>query len=62
MKNILACFLTFVVIGFGVSASFAGTYISGNLSAVIVNDSDIDDGFDRNGPPILDSLISASPG
>jgi opacity protein-like surface antigen len=46
MKNVLVCFVTFVVIGFGVSASFAGTYISGNLGAVIVNDSDIDDGDD----------------
>ena len=46
MKNVLVCFLTFVVIGFGVSASFAGTYISGNLGAVIVNDSDIEDGDD----------------
>ena len=46
MKNILVCFLTFVVIGFGVSASFAGTYISGNVGGVIVNDSDIDDGVD----------------
>jgi opacity protein-like surface antigen len=44
MKNILACFLTFVVVGFGVSTSFAGTYISGNLGAVIVNDSDFDAG------------------
>jgi opacity protein-like surface antigen len=44
MKSILVCFLTFVVTGFGVSTSFAGTYISGNLGAVIVNDSDIDDG------------------
>jgi opacity protein-like surface antigen len=44
MKNILVCFLTFVVTGFGVSASFAGTYISGNLGAVIVEDSDFDAG------------------
>jgi opacity protein-like surface antigen len=44
MKNILACFLTFVVTGFGVSTSFAGTYISGNLGAVIVEDSDFDAG------------------
>jgi opacity protein-like surface antigen len=36
--------LTFVVVGFGVSTSFAGTYISGNLGAVIVNDSDFDAG------------------
>ena len=46
MKNILVCFFTFVVIGFGISTSFAGTYVSGSLGAVIVNDSDIDDGFD----------------
>ena len=44
MKKILACFLTFIVTGFGVSASFADSYISGNLGAVILNDSDIDDG------------------
>jgi len=44
MKTILVCFLTFIVTGFGVSASFAGTYISGNLGAVIVNDSDFDAG------------------
>jgi opacity protein-like surface antigen len=44
MKNILVCFLTFVVTGFGVSTSFAGTYISGNLGAVIVEDSDFDAG------------------
>ena len=46
MKNILVCFFTFVVIGFGISTSFAGTYVSGNLGAVIVEDSDIDDGID----------------
>ena len=46
MKNVLVCFLTFVVTGFGVSTSFAGTYISGNLGAVMLNDSDIDDGVD----------------
>jgi opacity protein-like surface antigen len=46
MKNILVGFLVFVVVGSGVSVSFAGTYISGNIGAVIVNDSDIDDGFD----------------
>jgi opacity protein-like surface antigen len=44
MKNILVCFLTFVVTGFGVSTSFAGTYISGSLGAVIANDSDFDAG------------------
>jgi outer membrane immunogenic protein len=44
MKNILVCFLTFVVIGSGVSAAFADTYISGNLGAVILNDSDINGG------------------
>jgi len=44
MKNILVCLLTFAVIGSGVSTSFAGRYISGNLGAVIVNDSDIDEG------------------
>ena len=46
MKNILVCFLTFVVVGFGVSTSFAGPYISATLGAVVVNDSDIDDGVD----------------
>jgi len=46
MKNILVCFLTFVVTGFGVSTSFAGTYISANVGAVILSDSDIDDGVD----------------
>jgi len=46
MKNILVCFFAFVVIGFGISTSFAGTYVSGNLGAVIVEDSDIDDGID----------------
>jgi len=46
MKNILVGFLAFVVTGFGVSTSFAGTYISGNLGAVVVNDSDLDDGVD----------------
>ena len=46
MKNILVSFLAFVVTCFGVSPSFAGAYISGNLGAVIVNDSDIDDGVD----------------
>jgi len=44
MKNILVCILTFVVVGFGISTSFAGTYISGNLAGVIVNDSDFDAG------------------
>jgi opacity protein-like surface antigen len=44
MKKVLACFLTFLVTGFWVSASFADTYISGNLGAVIVEDSDFDDG------------------
>ena len=47
MKNVLVCFVIFVVVGFGVSTSIAGTYISGNLGAVIVNDSDIDDGDDK---------------
>jgi opacity protein-like surface antigen len=46
MNKVLVCFLTFIVTGFGTSASFAGTYISGTLGAVIVNDSDIDDGVD----------------
>ena len=46
MKNLLFCLLTFAVIGSGISTSFAGTYISGNLGAVIVNDSDLDDGVD----------------
>ncbi len=46
MKNILVGFLAFVVVGSGVSVSFAGTYISGNIGAVIVSDSDIDDGVD----------------
>ncbi len=46
MKNVLVCLVTFVVTGFGISTSFAGVYISGNLGAVIVNDSDIDDGDD----------------
>jgi opacity protein-like surface antigen len=44
MKKIFVCFLTFIITGFGVSASFADTYISGNLGAVIVNDSDFDAG------------------
>ena len=44
MKNILVCFLTLVVIGSGISASFADIYISGSLGAVILNDSDIDEG------------------
>ena len=46
MKSILVCFLAFVVMGLGVSASFADTYISGSLGAVKVSDSDIDDGDD----------------
>ena len=46
MKNILVGFVAFVVVGSGVSVSFAGPYISGNLGAVIVNDSDLDDGVD----------------
>jgi len=46
MKNIIVGFLAFVVVGSGVSVSFADPYISGNFGAVIVNDSDIDDGFD----------------
>jgi len=46
MKKILACFLVSIVTGFWVSASFAGTYISGNLGLVTVNDSDTDDGLD----------------
>jgi opacity protein-like surface antigen len=46
MKKILVCFLTCIVTGIGISDSFAGTYISGNLGLVIVNDSDTDDGFD----------------
>ena len=46
MKNILVGFLAFVVVGSGVSVSFADPYISGNLGAVILNDSDLDDGVD----------------
>ena len=46
MLKILVCFLTSIAAGFWVSVSFAGTYISGNLGLVIVNDSDTDDGFD----------------
>jgi opacity protein-like surface antigen len=44
MKNILVCLLTFVVIGSGVSTSLADTYVSGSLGAVIVEDSDVDEG------------------
>jgi len=44
MKNILVCLLTLVVIGSGVSTSFAGPYISANLGAVMVEDSDIKGG------------------
>ena len=56
MKNVLVCLVTFFVIGIGISASFAGTYISGNLGAVIVNDSDIDDG-DETGEFTFDSGV-----
>jgi len=46
MKNILAYFLTFVVTGLGIPASYAGTYVSGSFGAVKANDSDLDDGID----------------
>ncbi len=47
MKKLFITILALtMVVGFGVSTSFAGPYISGSLGAVILNDIDIDDGFD----------------
>ena len=46
MRNVLLCLFTFVAIGTWTPDSYADVYISGSLGAVVVNDSDTDDGDD----------------
>ena len=47
MKKVSITFLVLaLVVGFGISTSCAGIYVSGNLGAVFLYDSDISDGID----------------